>query len=53
VAKLSSTGRKIGTIAGDLTNRGNWDTFLAARKVLRPGLSQATPALRYSSTAAH
>jgi short-subunit dehydrogenase len=36
-----------------LPDIGNWDAFLAARKVLRPGLSLAAPAPRYSSKATH
>jgi uncharacterized protein len=36
-----------------LPDIGNWDAFLAARKVLRPSLSLAAPAPRYSSKATH
>jgi short-subunit dehydrogenase len=31
-----------------LPDIGNWDAFLAARKVLRPNLSLSKPAARYS-----
>jgi short-subunit dehydrogenase len=36
-----------------LPDIGNWDAFLAPRKVLRPNLSLAEPAARYSSKTAH
>jgi len=36
-----------------LPDIGNWDAFLAARKVLRPNLSLATPAPRYASKTTH
>jgi uncharacterized protein len=36
-----------------LPDIGNWDAFLAARKVLRPNLSLAEPAARYSPGTTH
>jgi short-subunit dehydrogenase len=36
-----------------LPDIGNWDAYVAARKVLRPNLSLAVPAARYSSGSAH